>query len=63
MRKKPKANLNKAKDVETSTKRAKLERELGKLTFEIAKLQKAGNALVKRSNEIGQELERLDGKE
>lgn len=62
MAKKPKASENKARNVETSARRKVLEQELGKLTYEIAKLQKTGNALVKRGNEIGVILEQLDGK-
>ncbi len=57
-----KSSENKAKDVETPAKRAKLEQELGILTYQLAKLQKTGNALAKRSNEIGTELEKLDAK-
>jgi hypothetical protein len=57
--KRPKASQNKAVNVETSAKKTKLQQELGRLTFEIGKLQKLGNGMVKRSNEIAQELEKL----
>jgi len=42
-------------------KKAKLHEELGKLTYEIAKLKEIVNKKALRSNEIGQELERLNG--
>ena len=57
---KTKATENKAKDVE-KTPRAKLEQELGKLTFEIAKLREELNKKAQQSNAIGNELEKLNG--
>ncbi len=57
----PKSSKNKAKDVETSARKTKLEQELGRLTYQLAKLRETSNALTKRSNEIGAELERLYG--
>lgn len=61
MEKKPKPSENKAKDVE-KTPRAKLEQELGRLTFSMAKLKAQLNAQAQRSNQIAQELEKLDVK-
>ncbi|KKN58275.1 hypothetical protein LCGC14_0553550 [marine sediment metagenome] len=52
---------NKAKDVETPAKRAKLEQELGRLTFEMAELREEQNKRAKRSNEIGGLLKGLNG--
>ncbi len=62
MKNKPKPTENKAKDIETQSRIVILERELGKLTKELAIMQKIGNEKVRRSNEILLELERLDGK-
>ncbi len=59
--KNPKATENKAKDVE-KTPRAKLEQELGRLTYSMAKLKVQLNAQGQRSNQIGSALEALDGK-
>ncbi len=59
--KKPKASKNKAKDVEKPSRKAKLEQELGRLTFEIAKLKEQVTIKVNRSNQIGQELDKLNG--
>ena len=42
-------------------KKAKLQQELGKLTFEMAKLRESWEKKVKCSNAIGAELEKLDG--
>ena len=56
-----KSSKNKAKDVEKPSNKAKLEQELGRLTFEIAKLKEQVNVRAQRSNEIGQELEKLNG--
>lgn len=41
-------------------KKAKLEQELGRLTYEIAILREELNQKVQRSNEIGTELRRLN---
>ncbi len=43
--------------------KAKLEQELGKLTYERAKLVKAMNENTQRSNEIGTILEGMEEKE
>ncbi len=56
-----KSSKNTAKDVEKPSNKAKLEQELGRLTFEIAKLKEQLNEKAKKSNEIGQELDRLNG--
>ncbi len=56
-----KSSKNTAKDVEKPSNKAKLEQELGRLTFEIAKLKEQVNEKAKRSNEIGQELDKLNG--
>ena len=40
-------------------KKAKLQQELGKLTFEMAKLKESWEEKAKRSNEIGLELDKL----
>lgn len=58
----PKAKDNKAEKVETKQRVNKLHTELGKLTYEIAKLKVELNKRVQRSNQIGNELEKLDGK-
>ena len=56
-----KSSKNKAKDVEKPSSKAKLEQELGRLTFEIAKLKEQVTTKVNRSNQIGQELDGLNG--
>ncbi len=56
-----KSSKNKAKDVEKPSNKAKLEQELGKLTFEIAKLREELNKKAQQSNAIGNELEKLNG--
>ena len=58
---KPKPKDNKAKDVEKPARVKCLHAELGKLTFEMAKQKASWEAKAKRSNEIGAELEKLDG--
>ncbi len=52
---------NKAKNVETSVKRATLERELGRLTYEMAVLREEQNEKAQRCNEIGGLLKGLNG--
>ncbi len=58
---KPKPTENKAKDVE-KTPRAKLEQELGRLTFELAKLKEVADKKLHRSNQLAQALDALDSK-
>lgn len=53
---------NKAADTETTGRKAKLERELGRLTYEIAKLNEQLRLKVQRSNVIATTLEELNGK-
>lgn len=46
---------------EEKQKRKELAAELGELTFERAKLEQKLNKNARRSNEIGTEMEKLDG--
>ncbi len=62
MSKTPKAGENKAADTETICIRVKLEQELGRLTYEIAKLNEQLRLKVQRSNAIATTLEELNGK-
>jgi peptidoglycan hydrolase CwlO-like protein len=58
---KSKPTKSNIKKTERPAKVKKLHEELGKLTYEIASLKEQINKKAKRSNEIGQALEKFNG--